>query len=57
VENPVTGALVGSMSLLVLALGTAFPLGFWTSMSLGSTLARGAVEEVQNAKTYGIRSS
>lgn len=49
--NPVTGGLVGSMSLLVLVLGTMFPLGFWTSVSLGSALARGAVDKVQRALT------
>eukprot|EP01043_Picozoa_sp_COSAG02_P035065 COSAG02_NODE_2488_length_8701_cov_25.089630_7_plen_240_part_00 len=50
-QNPVTAALVGSMSLLILVLGTMFPLGFWTSVSLGSALARGAVDTVQHALT------
>lgn len=50
-QNPVTAALVGSMSLLILVLGTLFPLGFWSSVSLGSALAREAVDKVQHALT------
>ena len=49
--NPVTAALLGSMSLMTLVLGTMFPLGFWTSVSLGSALARGEVDKVQRALT------